>query len=133
MSRRHRRQASQAIPPEILAADDLTKPFDLKQPVTTTITEDAAVGTTTTTATTSQHQEEITKESSIALSTASPANTKKPPAEKSTWTEIPTVGFFLLHLVIMSVISVAPFFFSLSLILFYVFLSLFKKKKEKNM
>ncbi|KAJ1376725.1 hypothetical protein SESBI_49644 [Sesbania bispinosa] len=77
---RHRRQASQVMPPELLTGEDLTKPFDLNL-----VNEDrAVVGTTSATSisisvTTNQDPERETH-----LTIPSPATTsKKPPAGKS--------------------------------------------------
>ncbi|TKY46686.1 hypothetical protein E2542_SST28734 [Spatholobus suberectus] len=73
---RHRRQASQVLPPEILAGDDLTKSFDLTQQVA----EGGAAKSATISTTNQQHQERETP-----LATTSPVTaTKKPPPTKST-------------------------------------------------
>ncbi|RDX61322.1 hypothetical protein CR513_60460, partial [Mucuna pruriens] len=75
---RHRRQASQALPPDLFAGDDLTKPFDFTQ----SVAGEAGVATAVSLSQDSRiqtHQE--IKES--PLTTTSPAKNKAPPEAKS--------------------------------------------------
>ncbi|KAK2431437.1 hypothetical protein QL285_029662 [Trifolium repens] len=77
---RHRRQPSQAIPPEIFSGDDIfTKSFDLTQVIISE--DDSSIATTTSTTTRST----ISEQKSIAPSavTTSPVKPKAAPVEKS--------------------------------------------------
>ncbi|KAI4305925.1 hypothetical protein L6164_029251 [Bauhinia variegata] len=73
---RHRRQASQVLPPEIISGEDLSKPFDVSQVI--------AAGTTSddTPATKVNPHAPSSKEKGTHLGD-SPATAKKPPAGKS--------------------------------------------------
>lgn len=71
---RHRRQASQAIPPEIFSGDFLAKPFDLNL---VSVSEEAT-GTKATTISQHNTTQEI-KVSAPATTTTPPANPKNLP------------------------------------------------------
>lgn len=70
---RHRRQASQVLPPEIIAGDELSKPLDLSQ-----FSAGRAAGDANTQEPRTTGQQ---KETTLAQSTA--ATKKPPPAGKS--------------------------------------------------
>ncbi|KAG4953066.1 hypothetical protein JHK87_038660 [Glycine soja] len=72
---RHRRQPSQALPPDLFAAADLTKPFDFTQ----IITEETGTAAAAQASRIQTHQE--IKDSPLAAT--SPAKNKAPPATKS--------------------------------------------------
>ncbi|GAU22154.1 hypothetical protein TSUD_251820 [Trifolium subterraneum] len=77
---RHRRQPSQAIPPEIFSGEDIfTKPFDLSQAIITE--EDSSTSTTTSTTTRSTISEQKTKAPTTV--TTSPVKPKVAPVQKS--------------------------------------------------
>ncbi|TKY57144.1 hypothetical protein E2542_SST21590 [Spatholobus suberectus] len=77
---RHRRQASQALPPELFAGDDLTKPFDFTQSITGEAGTAATATVSLSQASRIQTHQEI---KGSPLTTTSPAKNKAPPAAKS--------------------------------------------------
>ncbi|KAI4308182.1 hypothetical protein L6164_031283 [Bauhinia variegata] len=76
---RHRRQASQVLPPEIIAGEDLSKPFDVNQVIAGT----ASGGTSATISIDSKDPHATSKEKEAHHLIHSPATSKKPPAGKS--------------------------------------------------